>query len=86
MDLTRRSFIGLLAGALAVSACPSILIPKHGTKTIVPVRRKLKAVWTVECEQDLQAFHGINVREHLMNQLSNQLRDEIDNQIISYLT
>jgi len=44
--------------------------------------RRIRAVWTPEMTQDLQAFHGINVETELTNLLSEQIRNEIDQQII----
>jgi hypothetical protein len=53
MALTRRGFLrnlGVLASALSVGL--SITMPQ----------RKLKAVWTAEAEQDLQAMHMVGYK------------------------
>lgn len=44
--------------------------------------RRIRAVWTPEMAQDLRAFHDINVETELTNLLSEQIRNEIDRQII----
>ena len=53
MALTRRGFLrnlGALAGVLSVGL--SVTMPQ----------RKLKAVWSLEAEQDLQAFHLVGYK------------------------
>ena len=45
--------------------------------------RRLRATWTPETAQDLEAFHGIDVEAELTNLLSQQIAQEIDNEIMN---
>lgn len=47
--------------------------------------RRLRAQWTPETEQDLSAYHGIDITSELSNMLSEQIAAEIDNEIIRNL-
>lgn len=47
--------------------------------------RPLRAQWTPEIEQDLSAYHGIDVASELSNMLSEQIAAEIDNEIIQQI-
>lgn len=44
--------------------------------------RTIRAQWTPEAAQDLQAFHGINVEQELTNMLAEEIGREIDNNFI----
>lgn len=45
------------------------------SEPIVAKVQKLKAVWTVEFEQDLQAFHSISAEKQLEAELKSQFID-----------
>jgi len=47
--------------------------------------RRVRAIWTPEMAQDLQAFHNIDTETELTALLGNNLREEIDRQIIQDL-
>jgi hypothetical protein len=47
--------------------------------------RKLKAKYTVEMFQDLQAVHGLNAENELMNLISYELQAELDREIVTYV-
>ena len=47
--------------------------------------KKLKAVWTLEAQQDLMAYHGLSAESELLAVLADQIRREIDREIISDL-
>jgi len=47
--------------------------------------KKLKARWTLEAQQDLMAYHGINAEVELLAALGDEIRREIDRQIINHL-
>jgi hypothetical protein len=47
--------------------------------------RKLKATWTPEAQQDLRAFHSLDLEEKLTEMLEKELTAEIDNEIIADL-
>ncbi len=44
--------------------------------------KKLKAEWTIEGQQDLNAYHNLNMESELMNVVSNTVRREIDQLIL----
>jgi hypothetical protein len=52
---------------------------------IVPKTRKLKAVWTPELAQDLNAFHSIDAEAELTAMLSEYISLEIDLEILEML-
>ena len=73
--MKRRNFFGILFG-LAVTpsvivkvltAAPSGLVVK--SLSITSGKRKLKATWSVEAEQDLQHFHNIDMSTELLSVL-----------------
>lgn len=47
--------------------------------------KKLKARWTLESQQDLMAYHGINAEIELLAALGDEIRREIDRTIINDL-
>ncbi len=48
-------------------------------------KRPLKARWSVESVEDMKALHAINVEEEIVNEFSNHILQEIDDEIISEL-
>jgi hypothetical protein len=44
--------------------------------------KKLKTTWTIEAEQDILAYHGLNIADELLNIMSDELVREIDRTII----
>ena len=58
---------------------------KLTSETVDTIIKKLKAKWTIELEQDLQAYHGLSVETELMSILQTQITREIDGMIISAL-
>ena len=44
--------------------------------------RKMRALWTMEASQDLRAYHGLDLERELTELLSNELRLEIDRELI----
>jgi hypothetical protein len=45
--------------------------------------RKLRARWSLEVAQDLQAMHGLNMEDEMMDILSYEITAEIDRQIVT---
>ena len=45
--------------------------------------KKLKTTWTIEAEQDIMAYHGLNVADELLNIMSDELVREIDRTLIA---
>lgn len=52
---------------------------------ITAVQRRLEAEWTIEAAQDLAAYHGLDAEQELTVALANQVRMEIDREIIDWL-
>jgi hypothetical protein len=44
--------------------------------------RKMRALWTMEASQDLRAYHGLDLERELSELLSNELRLEIDRELV----
>jgi len=69
---------------------PSISIPEINVQmkssAIVAKTRKLKAVWTPEFAQDLNAYHALDAEAELTSMLSEYISLEIDLEILSMLT
>ena len=68
---------------------PAISIPEINVKmkseAIVAKTRKLKAVWTPELAQDLNAYHSIDADAELTSMLSDYISLEIDLEILDML-
>jgi hypothetical protein len=54
-------------------------------ETVTAIEKKLKAIWTMELEQDLMAYQGLNAENELMTVLQDQIRREVDGIIIADL-
>jgi hypothetical protein len=55
--------------AVQAAAAPAPFEMKLVSTPIVAQARKLKAVWTCECEQDLQAWYGIDAERAMTDVL-----------------
>jgi hypothetical protein len=55
------------------------------SEAIVAKTRKLKAVWTPEFAQDLNAYHSIDAEAELTSMLSEYVSMEIDLEILRYV-
>lgn len=53
--------------------------------SVTPFSRKLRARWTAELAQDLNAFHNLDAEVELTSILSEQIAQEIDNEILGDL-
>jgi hypothetical protein len=69
---------------------PQISIPEINVQmkssAIVAKTRKLKAVWTPEFAQDLNAYHALDAEAELTSMLSEYISLEIDLEILAMLT
>ncbi len=88
-NLTTGGADGAIVGAEAwemegSSALPEIAIKVDST-AITAVTRKLKASWTPELAQDLNAYHNLDAEVELTGILSEQIALEIDQEILSDL-
>jgi len=54
-----------------------------GTATVTAETRKLRARWTFEAAQDANNLHGIDLQEELVAALANEIRREIDYNLIN---
>ena len=72
-----------------VNCCPDQVIPEINiqmqSSAIVAKTRKLKAVWTPEFAQDLNAYHALDAEAELTSILSEYISLEIDLEILSML-
>lgn len=53
--------------------------------TVSAITRKLSAKWTPEAQQDLKAMNGLDMEDELTTAISNEIMQEIDNEIINDL-
>jgi hypothetical protein len=76
-------------GTLNAYNTPSIEIPEINVKmkseAIVAKTKKLKAVWTPEFAQDLNAYHSLDAEAELTSIMSEYISLEIDLEILSML-
>lgn len=56
-----------------------------GSETVETTERKLKVRWTKEAEQDMRAYHKIDVESELVKVASMEMNYEIDREIISFI-
>ncbi len=87
-DITRGDFEATAAGT-ALNPETDIDIPELNlelqSEAIVAKTRKLKAVWTPEFAQDLNAYHSIDAEAELTSMLSEYVSMEIDLEILDML-
>ena len=88
-NLTEGSALGAIVGTTAWEmegspALPEIAI-KVDSAAITAMTRKLKASWTPELAQDLNAYHNLDAEVELTGILSEQIALEIDQEILSDL-
>jgi hypothetical protein len=86
-DTTRGDFEDRLGGP--VDKDTDLAIPQIDlelkSETIVARTRKLKAVWSPELAQDLNAYHSIDAEAELTSMLSDYISMEIDLEILDML-
>ena len=51
-------------------------------QAIVARTRKFRALWTIEAAQDLRAYHGLQLEKELTSLLGNEVKLEIDRELI----
>ena len=57
-----------------------------GSQTVDTTQRKLKVRWTKEAEQDMNAFHKIDVEAELVKMASMQMNYEVDRELLTYIS
>tara|TARA_R110002012_G_scaffold278052_1_gene465611 strand:- start:83 stop:1828 length:1746 start_codon:yes stop_codon:yes gene_type:complete len=87
-DITRGDFEDQAPGEFA-NGSTELDIPEINlemrSEAIVAKTRKLKAVWTPEFAQDLNAYHSIDAEAELTSMLSEYVSQEIDLEILDML-
>jgi len=87
-DITRGDF-ETTSAATALNPETDLAIPEINLEMksipIVAKTRKLKAVWTPEFAQDLNAYHSIDAEAELTSMLSEYISQEIDLEILDML-
>ncbi len=84
-SISRGDFEDGVGSALAdTTAIPEINLELR-SESIVAKTRKLKAVWTPEFAQDLNAYHSIDAEAELTSMLSEYISQEIDLEILDML-
>ncbi len=85
----RNPFRGTAYGTSGINQGTDIDIPEINlemqSEPIVAKTRKLKAVWTPEFAQDLNAYHSIDAEAELTSMLSEYVSMEIDLEILDML-
>ena len=80
---------GAITGSGGQGCCPEQVIPEINVQmkssAIVAKTKKLKAVWTPEFAQDLNAYHALDAEAELTSILSEYISLEIDLEILSML-
>ncbi len=56
------------------------------SQTVDTTERKLKIRWTKEAEQDMKAFHKIDVESELVKVASMEMNYEIDRELLTYIS
>lgn len=76
--MNRRSFLQTLGLVAIGTTVFGKLVPVEPPK---PKYRKLRAVWTVDLEQDLRAVHSMDAEE----ELAKMIQEEIDRVVLEEL-
>ena len=88
-DITRGDFEDSNPSALSGDDTTALDIPEINlemrSEAIVAKTRKLKAVWSPEFAQDLNAYHSIDAEAELTSMLSEYVSQEIDLEILGML-
>ncbi len=57
-----------------------------GSQTVETTQRKLKVRWTKEAEQDMKAYHKIDVESELVKVASMEMNYEIDRELLTFIS
>lgn len=57
-----------------------------GSQTVETTERKLKVRWTKEAEQDMKAYHKIDVESELVKVASMEMNYEIDRELLTFIS
>jgi hypothetical protein len=81
VDLT-ANFAGTYAQAPEATQVPQLSLSIESVD-VSAITKKLSAKWSMESEQDLFAYHGLNAENELMVALADEIAREIDRGIIN---
>ena len=88
-DITKAEAVGAVVGQAEWGLENEVNIPEIDIKVdsvaITAVTKKLKAKWTPELGQDLNAYHNLDAEVELTSILSEQIALEIDREILADL-
>ena len=88
LNFLKTLFVAPIAGFVAPlipkSTCPVNTVFVRSSP-IVATPLKLDSEWTIEMPQDLNAYYSIDAEEELLDILTQDLQDEIDNDILEAL-
>ena len=84
-SITRGDFEDSVGSALADNTAIPEMNLELRSEAIVAKTRKLKAVWSPEFAQDLNAYHSIDAEAELTSMLSEYISQEIDLEILGML-
>jgi hypothetical protein len=88
-DSTRGDFEDAAATTNNANPAGTLMIPEINlelrSEAIVAKTRKLKAIWSPEFAQDLNAYHSIDAEAELTSMLSEYISQEIDLEILDML-
>jgi len=88
-NLAGSSAVGSVVGSTAWEMESSSVLPEINIKVdslaVTAETRKLKATWTPELAQDLNAYHNLDAEVELTGLLSEQIALEIDSEILGDL-
>ena len=71
--MNKRNFFKTLFGTALCSAFSKI----NPTIAALPIKRKLKAKWSVELEQDLLSFHSIKISDEIDREFIESIKHHI---------
>lgn len=78
------NFSSTYAQAAEEAAVPQLSLQIEETQ-VTALTKKLSAKWSLESEQDLFAYHGLNAENELMTALGDEIAREIDRDVIDML-
>ena len=83
VNMNRKQFLKLFGwGAATAVLAPALLLQAKPPIPVVLPPKKLKMQWSVELEQDLLNFHGIDAEQELTAIMSREIQREMDQEIL----
>jgi len=80
--MNRRGFFKRALGAVALAAT-TVYFPKSLDPVVLPkAKRPMRTLWTKEAKKDLNAYHSLELEGELTRILSEEIRREVDKELI----